>query len=306
MMQPTNPASPVLSILVPAYNYVSGVLQIVIPLLKEDRTDLEILVHDDSNDDNVERSVRALLPSNANLHYVRNRLAHGAIDNWNGLLAAARGRYVLLIHHDDFPLSEHFASKLIDELEGLAWPDAMLLTCITHDVVHDRLRLGVCNLLRQLIVRRWPAYLLRRNVIGPPAALVVRREIFTPFDSQLKWLVDVDSYYRFLVGNNCRIELSRLIMVSSTGLPGAITTSIQNEKSNIRDIELAYITNKLSPSWFWKVLRGETLAARLASNMEWLLWAAIKVVSVICGIFVRPHVSLTAVKNRRDHDMEGA
>ena len=306
MMQPTNRASPVLSILVPAYNYAPGVLQIVTPLLKEGRSDLEILVHDDSNDDNVESAVRGLLPSNANLHYVRNRLVHGAIDNWNGLLAAAHGRYVLLIHHDDFQLSENFASNLIDELEGMAWPDAILLTCIAHDVVHDRLRLGVCNSLRQLIVRKWPAYLLRRNVIGPPAALVARREIFTPFDRQLKWLVDVDAYYRFLVANNRRIGFSRLIMVSSSGLPGAITTSIQNEKSNIRNAELTYITNKLLPSWFWKVLRGESLAARLALNMEWLLWAAIKVVSAICGIFVRPHVSLTDVKNRRTHDMEGA
>jgi glycosyltransferase involved in cell wall biosynthesis len=41
---------PVLSILIPAYNYVDGVCRIVMPLLVEGRSDIDILVHDDSTD----------------------------------------------------------------------------------------------------------------------------------------------------------------------------------------------------------------------------------------------------------------
>jgi glycosyltransferase involved in cell wall biosynthesis len=293
-------AQPVLSVLIPAFDYAQGVLQIIVPLIKEGRADLEILVHDDSNDDHVECAVQSLTPLFSGLHYLRNRPARGAIENWNSLLSSAKGRYVLLVHHDDFPLSEHFASDLIADLERHAWPDILLLTCITHDVVRDRLRPGICNRLRQLVVRRYPFYLLRRNLIGPPATMVVRRDLVEPFDTQLKWLVDVEAYYRFFAKTPRRVQFSRLIMVSSTGLPGAITTGIQNDKSRITRSEIAHISNKFPSSWKWSVLRGQTQGARLILGLEWLLWASVKAVNKACQLVAIPRVSLATIRRRRN------
>ena len=110
------------------------------PLLSEGRSDIEILVHDDSDDDGVEVAMRQLTGSHACLRYVRNSPALGAVPNWNSLQQSARGRYMILIHHDDFPLSERFAADLLDELEGNAWPDALVLSCLTYDVGHRKIR----------------------------------------------------------------------------------------------------------------------------------------------------------------------
>lgn len=302
----SNPPPPLISVLIPAYNYASGVLQIIVPVLTEGRVDVEVLVHDDSNDRQVELALQPLKQLHMGLQYVHNSPARGAISNWNGLLSSARGRYLLLVHHDDYPLSDNFAFELIAELERHAWPDALLLTCVTHNVVRDRVKLGVCNYLRQLVVRKCPAYLLRRNIIGPPAAIVVRRDLFEPFDTRLKWLVDVEAYYRFFAKAPRRIECSRLIMVSSTGMPGSITNSIQEDKSSIARSELSYIADKFSLDGSWGLLRGRTRGARLALSFEWLLWASVKAVSALCHFVSGPRISLAAVQRRRNRFEDSA
>lgn len=299
--RPFDLAQPLLSVLIPAYNYADGVMRIVVPLMKEGRTDLEILIHDDSSDDQVERAVQSF----PGLCYVRNRPSRGAIDNWNGLLASARGHYILLVHHDDYPLSEQFASELIADLESYAWPDILLLSCATHNVVRDRMKMGVCNWIRLLVARRLPFYLFRRNVIGPPAAMVVRRDLFESFDGRLKWLVDVEAYYRLFVKGSRSIQCSRLVMVSSTGLPGAITTGIQDDKSSIASSELAYIAAKFSRGWRRRSLCGQLRGARLISNLEWLLWIWVKAVSAASRLVAgRPRISLAMVQRRRSNCAE--
>jgi len=300
-MSENNQSAPILSVLVPAYNYSSGVRQIVCPLLDEGRNDLEILIHDDSSDYSVEHFVKSILPKHANLKYRRNRPALGAIDNWNSLINAALGRYVILIHHDDFPLSKHFATELINELQARKWPDAMVLACVTHDVARNKVRPCIHNRIRQIIIRKWPTYLFLRNVIGPPAAIVVRRNIFLPFDNQLKWLVDIDAYYRLLIQGNRRVEFSHLVIVSSTGLPNAITTGIQGRKGSIRNAELAQISAKFPPTWFWKVIRGRVFGAQTILLMEWFLWVIIRVLSSILNRLSGSRIDLLAVLRRKKY-----
>lgn len=299
MMKSSSVSSPILSILVPAYNDPSGVLRIISPILNERRPDIEVLVHDDSSDNHVEQAVRVLMPANSSLHYLHNRPSLGAVDNWNSLLKAARGRYVALIHHDDFPLSEQFASEVIDELRAKDWPDALIMSCLVHDVARNQIRMGTHAWINQIIIPRWPAYLLRRNLIGPPSVMVVRRDAFTAYDNQLKWLVDVDAYYRFLIKKRWRVEFSHLLMVSSTGAPGAITTSIQSEKNKIRDAELIYIIDKYSRKNIWNNVRERLVFMRVILHAEWILWLGIKALNITFNGVASRHVSISAILHRR-------
>ncbi len=294
---------PMLSILIPAYNYAFGVRRIVVPLLSEGRSDIEILIHDDSSDNGVEVAIRKLAGSHTCLRYVRNSPVLGAVLNWNSLLQSARGRYVILIHHDDFPLSETFASDLLGELERNNWPDALILSCLTYDVARKRVKLCVCNLLRLFIERYLPAYLFRRNVIGPPSVLVVRPDLFEGYDPALKWLVDVEAYFRFLTAQTRRLVFSRLMMVSSTGLPNAISTTIRDSVREIADAELAYLETKYPPRSCWAQLRGTSHWGKSMLMLEWPLWAAVKIVSAICNALLT-FASLTTAVAYRDNYFE--
>lgn len=294
---------PLLSILIPAYNFASGVRRIVVPLLAEDRSDIEILVHDDSSDDSVGTAVHALAGSHPCLHYVRNSPALGAVPNWNSLLRSARGRYVILIHHDDFPLSERFAADLLNELEKNDWPDALVLTRLIYDVGRRKLIYDICNPLRRVIVNHWPAYLLRRNPIGPPSVLVVRRDQFEGYDPALQWLVDVEAYFRFLTTQDRRLVFGDLTMVCSTGSSNSITTEIWGSRGEIADAELAYLETKYSRRTWGTQLRRTNLWGRLLLLLEWPMWAAAKLVSAICSA-PKSFTSLPAAVADRNHSYQ--
>lgn len=276
---------PTLSILIPAYNYPAGVLRIVLPLLAENRSDIEILVHDDSTDDSLEACMPGLSRLHPVLSYVRNSPALGPIGNWNNLLKRARGRYAMLIHHDDFPLSETFASDLLAELEKNGWPDAVILSCLAYDATHKKIRACICNPIRRFVAKHMPFYLFRRNVIGPPSVLVVRQDLFEGYDAKLRWLVDVEAYFHFLKSRTRRLFFSRLIMVSSTGLPGAISTSIRDNVKEITEAELAYIETK-HPGMKRRTLNAFPRAAYALS--EKIVWAMIRTSSLLCGTIMRP------------------
>ena len=47
-----------------------------------------------------------------------------------------------------------------------------------------------------------PYRLLADNVIGPPSVVLYKREDKTVYDKQLKWLVDIDFYIRYLKGKS--------------------------------------------------------------------------------------------------------
>jgi hypothetical protein len=41
-------------------------------------------------------------------------------------------------------------------------------------------------------------YILRRNFIGPVSSLVIKNNNLPKFDTKLRWLVDVDFYYKLI------------------------------------------------------------------------------------------------------------
>ncbi len=107
---------PILSILIPAFNYPEGVSRILGGLDGHSATGVEILVGDDSSASGVE-SVAALARGRfEGLSYHRNEPSLGACGNWNDLLARAKGDYCLLLHHDEFPVAASFITDLTAEL----------------------------------------------------------------------------------------------------------------------------------------------------------------------------------------------
>jgi glycosyltransferase involved in cell wall biosynthesis len=287
-----------LSILIPAYNYVEGVSRIVIPLLAEGRSDIEILIYDDSSNDDIEIEMRKFARSCAYLRYIRNSPALGGVRNWNKLLKNAQGRYVILNHHDDFSLSETFASDLLGELNRHDWPDALVLSNLIYDVTTKKNRLGICNPLRFMIGRYFPAYLFRRNIIGPPSVFVVRRDLFGGYDDTLQWLVDVEAYFKFLTKQTRRLFFSRMIMVTSFGLPNGISTTIRGRESEIANAELAYLETKYQQRSCWIKYLGANLWGNFILVLEYSLWILFRLISLPCNQLMFP-LSFSSLLTRR-------
>ena len=217
-------AEPVLSVLIPAYAYRQGLLRILdrLPL---GSSEIEVLVHDDSPDDGIAGEFAA--GRHGGVVYCRNRPALGAAANWNGLLDAARGRYVLLIHHDEVPDRSDFVPRLLAVLgRNGGGPDLVLLGLRLGVARSKWTRKLVPDALRGWLAVRHPAYLLTRNFLGPTACLVLRRDRAPRFDPDLKWLVDVDFYLKALAGPKTLVCARGLSVISETGREDSITRAL--------------------------------------------------------------------------------
>lgn len=281
MSQDTGPA-PLLSILIPAYRYPEGVLRILRQLARGSHPafDFEVLVSDDSPDAGMGGPVRELarqlgLP----LLYRHNAPAFGAPANWNQLLERARGRYVWLLHHDEYPLDDDFLAALGERLSRQDAPQVLMLDCVLVDPASGANRRHLPNWLRQAVVRRAPSYLWRRNVIGPTSALVVARACFPRFDGQLRWLVDVDVYTR-LFQQRPRWRLAHELAVGSLlHRSDSITATLRAELADVRRQEQHYLLTRpdtAAPAWLHHMSGG---AGRVLCVLETLAWTGIRIVT---------------------------
>jgi glycosyltransferase involved in cell wall biosynthesis len=231
--------TPFLSILVPAYNYSQG-LERILNALSPLPEDIEVLVFDDSHSNNLKKIVDKFTQSISNLRYQHNAqlkcTSFGAANNWNLLLDAANGEYVLLMHHDEFPLGLNFISSLRSILTVRPPPDVVLLDLLILDESLQYLPRHAPKFMRWLITQYAPGYLFRRNVIGPTATLVLRRSVTPRFNPALRWLVDVDFYVRL---SRARLQWAHAFSIQICSVKrktGSITNKLAHDLSRI-DIE---------------------------------------------------------------------
>ena len=192
---------PLLSVLIPAFNYPHGVFRILRQLAgsAKEPGELEVIIADDSRDDSLRAPVsRMAAELGLQVHYTYNQPTRGAVGNWNHLLDISRGCYQWLVHHDEFPLTRQTVPRLLETLRAKDAPDAVLLDCVLFDPESGQAWSHVPNWLRRVVAFSRPGFLWYRNAFGPTAAMVVRRERYPRFDPALRWLVDVDLYTRVL------------------------------------------------------------------------------------------------------------
>lgn len=273
---------PLISILIPAYCYSVGIHRLLSCLQSLPFEHCELIISDDSPDDKVSAIVKSFIDLGMPLTYQHNRPSAGVPANWNLLLDKARGKYCLLLHHDEFPLSEQFIYNLVRALLNDPDVDVLLLDCILIDQDHIRCRRHLPTWLRTLVVNHFPHYLFRRNVIGPPSVLVIRREIYPRFDMRLQWLIDVDLYVRLLkVAKRLRM-CSELKIGSVLERPDSITASLGSSISRLSREERVYLSevHHADCLWLGKVPNA-TKCVELIRALETVCWILFRVLTRI-------------------------
>lgn len=267
-------SAPVLSVLIPAYNYAAGVDRIL-ARRGETAGQVEYIVHDDSSDDAVAAVVAA--HNKRDVLYHRNAGSGNATANWNGLIERAQGEFVVLVHHDEFPARAGLFEDLADYLGKARSPqaDVYLLGLrrlrrnwpLTDKLVPDSVRFW--------LLRHAPAYLMRRNFIGPSATFVVRRALCPRFDDNLRWLVDVDFYLRTLQRSGATRGLGQFRIVSETDRRQSITQGLGAAIDDLRHRELAVITARQEAG----LAKGRM---QLPALVERSLWLCARFVGALC------------------------
>lgn len=124
MNLPTHP-SPLLTVVIPTHNRARYATHSISSVLAIAADDLELIVHDTSDDDTLERFVDGI--DDPRLRYVHCREALSMTENHNRAMALARGEYVCLIGDDD--------SILPAALEVTRWASLHRVPAIAPEVV---------------------------------------------------------------------------------------------------------------------------------------------------------------------------
>ena len=236
------------SIVLPCYNDLSLLKTALSSVLHQKGIDYEIVITDDSQDDSIEQYIQSL--SHDDIHYYRHQQGVSASDNWNAGLQKVSGKYVILIHHDEEMVQDDYLKRI--SLLMSKGADVVISQVSVVLNRQEKRQSLLCRWLKTFVCKH-PACLFLINVIGPCACLTIRQEHLQDFNRNLRWLVDVEWYYRMLRGKMFLIDKS-LTIRSHHGHQGQITQSLnvkETFKSDQSELMKTYATNKTVRRMLW-------------------------------------------------------
>jgi len=219
-----------LSILIPAYNYSQGIERILDrakELKNINKRKYEIIIYDNSVNSRI-RNIYKKYSHYLNIYYKKNPKFGGAVNNWNSLLKAAKGKFILMIHHDEVPEKKNFFKKLITKIETYKNFDIFFFNCLLVNN-NNIIRPNFFFFLKKLIITYFPAYILRRNVVGSISNIVFKNKKIL-FDKRLVWFVDAEFYYRLIKKSKNFLFFSKENIFSFYKYNSSISTKLTNKK----------------------------------------------------------------------------
>jgi len=225
--------TPIVSICIPAYREPDLLRKLLNSIVIQTFDDYEVIITDDSVNDIVQNVVKDF-EKDGRIKYFKNSETKGSPENWNEALKHASGKYIKIMHHDDWFSSQSALQEFVRIMEEN--PDAILSFCAT-DVIDEN---GILKYtyspapkdLKKLA--RDPYCLFDEVTIGAPSVTIFKNNLGILFDPKLKWVVDIDFYIRVLNTNPKFVFCPKpLVCVSSEAL-----NRITNECLNNRDVNL--------------------------------------------------------------------
>lgn len=226
---------PLISICIPAYKNVDFLRRLLDSIVMQDFKDYEVIITDDSPDDQVQFLVRQYQDQVNGLQYLKNDPAEGMPQNWNRAIKKASGAWIKMMHDDDWfsrpdSLSQ-FARQTDSPADFIFSPYENYYLDAAGQVL--RTTLVPFPLNKKERIEKEPLTLLANNLIGPPSVCMVRATADVYYDPRLRWRVDIDYYTRILKQKPAIVVLS-LPLINVGMNPEQVT----NITKNIPEVEL--------------------------------------------------------------------
>jgi glycosyltransferase involved in cell wall biosynthesis len=106
---------PLVSVVVPCYKLGHLLPECIKSILAQTFTEFELLLMDNCSPDNTPEVAQSF--GDPRLKYIRNESNIGHLRNFNKGVTMSRGKYVLLVHADDFLVSYHMLQRFVDVME---------------------------------------------------------------------------------------------------------------------------------------------------------------------------------------------
>jgi glycosyltransferase involved in cell wall biosynthesis len=219
---------PKVSVCIPSYKQPALLEKCIDSVLMQNYPDYEIIVSDDTPGDSVERLIGGKY--RGKISYFHNSTPLGTPENWNHAASKATGKFIKMLHHDDFFTEKHSLKTLVELVDNRTGSDLAFCATRVWNVRTDEKRIHCCTLKQLQRIRKEPAFLFFRNMIGAPSATIYAAGQQVSYDRNMKWLVDIDFYIRILQKNPALVMSSETLICTADGAAGQVTQSVHSDR----------------------------------------------------------------------------
>ena len=178
-------------IILPTFEYTDGIKSFLSIKNKSDR----VFVSDASK----KNKIFNLVKSDKRIKYIRN-YPLGPVENWNTALLNIASDHVLILHDDEY-FDVYDYNQLIKIKKK---PENIYL--LRYEVFENSKKVNTAfpQIIQKFFLENIPKITLFMNIIGPTSANVFYHDLKNPhyYDQKLKWLVDVEFFYRVAQNKN--------------------------------------------------------------------------------------------------------
>lgn len=233
------------SICIPTYQQLEFLGKNLESILIQDYEDYEVIITDDTPDNSVMDFIHKYKSRFKNkLSYFKNAKTLGSPENWNEAVRLANGKYIKILHHDDWFTKPYSLSRFVNALDSNPGSDfAFCAASVKVDKTGEGWIHRISNKALQKLGND-PAFLFFGNHVGAPSATIYRRNAHLTFDINLKWLVDLEFYIRVLQNNRKVVFLDEELIATIFRAEHNVTNQCENNK-DLELFEYFYLYEKL-------------------------------------------------------------
>jgi len=232
------------SICIPTYNQTEFLKKNLESIRLQTYKDFEVIITDDSTTDVVKKEVESFFASFACQYtYHKNEPALGSPANWNKAISLATGRYIKIMHHDDWFTNESSLGIFVNALDMNSKADFAFSSTSIYDVTKQTYSTNIPDSDFLMQLNQDPLVLFNCNKIGAPSTTIYRNNKGIRFDEKMSYLVDIDFYIQYLKYNPDFVFINELLITNTSNYPHQVTSSSITKEVQIG--EYCYLYNKL-------------------------------------------------------------
>lgn len=251
---------PLVSICIPAYKNRDFLLILLNSIAVQTFTDFEVIVTDDSPTDEVENVCKEF-EETFSIKYFKNHPAKGSPANWNEGIAKASGKWIKIMHDDDWFANERSLEQFVSPISKDKKIDFIFSGYQQYE--DGKMKVEVINSQQTIKKLKDNSLILfLKNYIGHPSTTLIKNNRKKWYDENLKWVVDFEFYIRCLQDATIYFIPDTLINIG--------VNDEQITKQVFRNIEVEvpeniYLINKLGTpilkniivyDYYWRMFRN--------------------------------------------------
>ncbi|MCU7550350.1 glycosyltransferase [Chitinophagaceae bacterium LB-8] len=186
-----------ISICIPAYKRTDYLQRLLQSIAVQTYRDFEVIVTDDSPNDEVKQLCNQYSGSFP-LHFYKNPQNLNTPENWNEGIRKSKGEWIKLVHDDDWFSSPESLAKFAEAAKK--HPGHTFFFSAYTNIYEGTGRMQEMRLkpFWSKALLQNPMVLISDNVVGPPSVTMHKNDKTTWYDRNMKYVVDIDFYIRYL------------------------------------------------------------------------------------------------------------